>query len=143
LRLAFGGVFDPSASGPTNPNMLTYNYTSDAFSMPVGFAVTIPRSGKYTITLRVRGNSGDHSFTALYDNKPVFTGAFGIEGEDWNMIGLPAMDLSEGVHYLELQMKLGNGPRPLDLDLVLLTDAHDFHPRQCLRAYPDKLEVRP
>jgi hypothetical protein len=142
--VGFSRAFDTSASGPTNPNILSFSWTADHFIVPAGFAVTIPRDGKYTITLRIRGNSGDHAFRALVDNKPIFTGAFGIEGEDWNLIPLPAMDLPAGVHYLELNMKLGTGKHPLDFDQMVITDAPDFKPRQCLKAVPGtKAEVRP
>ncbi|MFA6610291.1 MAG: hypothetical protein WCT15_05550 [Candidatus Omnitrophota bacterium] len=62
--VGFGRAFDSSASGPTNPNILSYFWNADHFTVPAGFAVTIPRTGKYTITLRVRGNPGDHVFQA-------------------------------------------------------------------------------
>ena len=141
--VAFVPAFDPSASGPASPNMLSYSWGTDDFTIPVGLAVTIPRPGKYSIALRARGNSGDHPFRALWDNREIFKGTFGLEGEDWNMVLLPVMELGEGVHYLELQTKLGAGKRPLDLDLVVITDAKNYQPRQCLRAFPGKAEARP
>ena len=79
----------------------------------------------------------------MWDNKPVFKGAYGLEGEDWNMVLLPSMALTVGTHYLELQTKRGDGPRPLDLDLIVVTDAKSYHPRQCLQALPGKPEARP
>lgn len=141
--VGFGKAFDQSASGPTNPNILSFNWSADHFTVPAGFAVTLPRSGKYTIALRARGNSGDHFFRTLWDNQEVFRGAFGIEGEGWNMILLPPMDLTAGVHYLELETKLGLGNRPIDIDLIVITDARDYKPRQCLQAVPAQVEVRP
>jgi len=48
------------------------------------------------------------------------------------------------MHYLELNMKLGIGKKPLDFDQMIITDAPDFKPRQCLQAgAPGKVEVRP
>ena len=141
--VGFGKAFDKTASGPSNPNILSYFFNGDQFVVPAGFAVTIPRSGTYTIILRVRGNSCDHFFRVLSDNRELFKGAFGIEGDDWNMVSLPPMELAGGIHYLELQMKLGPGNRPLDLDMVVITDAKNYQARQCLQAFPGSLEVRP
>jgi hypothetical protein len=140
--VGFGPAYDKTASGPTDPNLLTYNWQNDSFIVPTAWAVTLPRDDTYVIAMRVRGNTGDHQVGVVWDGKTLFNGVFGIEGQDWNMIGLQPMALTAGVHTLELWMKKGNGPRPLDLDLVMLTTAPQFLPNQVLLAVPGTGEAR-
>lgn len=140
--VAFSPTYDKTASGPTDPNLLSYQYKDDAFIVPTAWAVTLPREGLYTLAMRIRGNPGDHQIAVLWDRKILFQGVFGLEGEDWNMIGLQPQTLTAGVHTLELMIKKGNGPRPVDLDLIMLTTAPEFLPNQVLLAYPGAGEVR-
>jgi len=141
--LNFSPAYDKTASGPTDPNMLTYNWTNDFFTMTAAWPVTLPRTDTYTIAMRVRGNAGDHEITVVWDGKTLFKGNFGIEGGDWNIVALQPQQLTEGVHSLELWMKKGTGPRPLDLDVVMLTNAPKFLPNQVLLAYPGAVEAQP
>lgn len=141
--VGFGPTYDKTASGPSDPNLLSFQWQGDQFVAPTAWAVTLPTDGQYTIAFRARGNPGDHALTVLWDRKTLFSGSFGLEGDDWNMIGLQPLALTAGVHTLELMMKKGTGPRPLDLDLVMLTTAPQFLPHQVLLAYPGPGEARP
>jgi hypothetical protein len=140
--VGFGPSYDKTASGPSDPNLLTYDWQNDSFIVPTAWAVTLPRDDTYTIAMRVRGNPGDHQIAVLWDRKQLFAGTFGIEGQDWNMVALQPLALTAGVHTLELMMKKGQGARPLDLDLIMLTTAPKFLPNQVLLAYPGAAEVR-
>jgi hypothetical protein len=140
--VGFGRAFDPLASGPSNPNMLTYSYEKDIFWPPAGFAVTLPRTDRYTLHLRVRASLRDHDIRLLWDTREIFKGTFSVEGEGWSVVSLPPLELTEGVHYLEAMM-LGGSERPLDLDYVLLTNDPGFVPNQCLLATPGAVEVKP
>lgn len=140
--VGFQKGFDAQASGPTNPNMLTYSYPKDHFYPPAGFAVTLPQAGKYTIHLRVRGSLRDHQIRVLWDTTELFNGTFSVEGEGWSVVSLPSLEFTAGTHYLELMLHEGS-ERPMDLDFVLLTNDLTFTPTQCLLATPGRVEVRP
>jgi hypothetical protein len=139
----FGTNTIEGASGPKNPNALSvavhpqkYLYWDNA-----GFPVTIPSSGSYALTLRVRSDPGDHEFEILVDNESVRKGKLTF-GDGWTMATVPDLSLSQGVHSLEVFLMNGK-ERPLDFDCLWLTNYAEFQPKGFLQCSVGQGEVKP
>ena len=137
----FSPAYDPSASGPATPNMLSIKWKHASYFGNAAGPITVPKTGTYSFHFRMRGNPREHPVHILIDNKRVFEGTVAVQGADWSYGSLLPLKLEAGRHAVEVW--LGDPTdKPLQLDFVLISADPKLLPRHFLVTTMGKVEKK-